>query len=370
MGERLNLDRPLKVLVVAPSMDTIGGQSIQANLIVSQFRDDPFLEMTFQAINPRLPFPFRPIQRIKYLRTLPTFILYCFQLFGSLRRCDVAHVFSASYSSFLLAPTPAIFFSRCMQKPLILNYHSGEAEDHLTRWPSAIRTLRHATRIVVPSSYLVGVFSKFGLTTRAVFNAVDLSSFPYRLRVNARPAFLVNRNFETHYNVALVLRAFQHIQYTLPDASLTVAGEGPEREPLKRLAGELSLRHVRFIGRVLPVNMPALYDEHDIWLNGSDVDNMPLSILEAFACGLSVITTNAGGIPTLVEDGITGLIANCGDHEALAGKALEVLRNPPLFAKLTVNARSECEKYTWQRIKIDWLEEYAAIAPSGTALSR
>ena len=55
--------------------------------------------------------------------------------------------------------------------------------------------------------------------------------------------------------------------------------------------------------------------------------------------------------------------------KALAGQALEVLRNPPLFAKLTGNARSECEKYTWQRIKIDWLEEYAAIAPSGTALS-
>jgi len=109
--------------------------------------------------------------------------------------------------------------------------------------------------------------------------------------------------FESHYNIACVLRALALIQKRWPDALLTVAGDGPQREQLRQLARDLSLRNVRFVGRVPPEHMPALYDEHDVWLNGSDVDNMPTSILEAYACGLAVAGTNPGGIPYIVEDG-------------------------------------------------------------------
>jgi len=99
------------------------------------------------------------------------------------------------------------------------------------------------------------------------------------------------------------LRALALIQKRWPDALLTVAGDGPQREQLRQLARDISLRNVRFVGRVPPEHMPALYDEHDVWLNGSDVDNMPTSILEAYACGLTVASINPGGIPYIVEDG-------------------------------------------------------------------
>ena len=179
-----------------------------------------------------------------------------------------------------------------------------------------------------------------------VSSAVDLSAFRFRARSNPRPAFLVNRHFESHYNVACVLRAFALIQRRRPDALLTVAGDGPQREQLRQLARDISLRNVRFVGRVPPEHMPALYDEHDVWLNGSDVDNMPMSILEAYACGLAVASTNPGGIPYIVEDGRTGRLVQCGDAEALAEAALAVIGSPPLFGDLTRNALAECVKYT------------------------
>ncbi|MCU0735719.1 MAG: glycosyltransferase family 4 protein [Methylotetracoccus sp.] len=353
---------------MAPSMDAIGGQSIQADLILRQLRAEPLLEMYFQPINPRLPSVLRPLQRVKYARTLPTFALYCAQLLNAVRQCDIVHVFSASYSSFLLAPTPAIYFAHYLDKPVILNYHSGEAEDHLARWPSALKTLRLADRIVVPSNYLVRVFERFGFQAGAVLNAVDLSAFKFRDRLNPKPTFLVNRSLETHYNVACVLRAFALIQRRLPTAALTVAGDGPQRAYLKRLASDLSLRNTRFVGQVPPEDMPATYDRHDVWLNASDVDNMPLSILEAYACGLAVITTNPGGIPYIVEDGRTGRLVDRGDAESLAAKALEVVGDPELFAKLTRNGRDECGKYTWESVKPGWLNCYAELAPAGTAL--
>lgn len=362
--------RPLRVLLVAPSLDAIGGQSTQADLILNRMRSEPSVEMSFQPIAPRLPPGLRAIQRVKVVRTLPTFALYCAQLRAALARCDVAHVFSASYMSFLLAPTPAILFARQLGKPLILNYHSGEAEDHLAQWPSAVTTLRWASKIVVPTSYLVEIFLRFSLAASAIPNAVELDRFRFRRREKPLPAFLVNRNFEPHYNVACVLKAFARIQAQRPDATLTVAGDGPERGALRELAKGLALQGVRWTGRIRPGDMPALYDAHDIWLNGSDVDNMPLSILESFACGLAVVSTRPGGIPWIVDDGRTGRLVPCGDAEALASAALEVLESRDQFAQLTAAAHAECARYTWDRVRQGWLEAYSQLAPRGTMLHR
>ena len=252
--------------------------------------------------------------------------------------------------------------ARRLRKPLILNYHSGEAEDHLTRWPSAVRTLRLATRIVVPSPYLVDVFGRFGLKAEVVVNAVDLAAFPFRARGHPRPTFLSNRNFEAHYDVGSVLRAFARIQSRIPGASLTMAGDGPQRDALMQLAAHLSLRHTRFLGRVAPGTMPGLYDEHDFWLNASYIDNTPLSILEAYASGCAVVSTNPGGIPYMVEDGRTGRLVSCGEADALADAALEVLAEPELFADLARNGLAECSKYTWDSARRGWLAAYSAVA--------
>ncbi len=360
---------PLRVLLVAASMDVVGGQSVQADFILQRLRDEPSLEMSFQPVNPRFMPALRSVQKVRYVRTLPTFSLYCTQLFKALQWCDIAHVFSASYFSFLLAPSPAIHLARRLGKPVLLNYHSGEAADHLARWPSAVRTLRLANRIVVPSGYLVDVFRDFGLNAHVVFNAVDLGAFKFRARDNPRPAFLANRNFESHYNVACVLRAFASIQRRRPDASLTVAGDGPQREPLRQLASELGLRNTLFVGQVRPERMPDLYDEHDVWLNASDVDNMPISILEAFACGLAVVSTDAGGIPHIVEDRRTGRLVRRGDSEALAQAALDVIADAGRFAELTRNGLAECGNYAWDKVKQGWLTTYfelgAGTPPAG-----
>jgi glycosyltransferase involved in cell wall biosynthesis len=245
---------------------------------------------------------------------------------------------------------------------VLLNYHSGEAEDHLHKWPSAVRTLHRVNSIVVPSAFLVRVFGRFGLRASAIANMVDVRAFEFQSRDAARPRFLVNRNFEAHYNVACVLRAFALIQKQLPDAVLTVAGDGPQRADLQRLAEDLDLRNTRFVGRVRPDAMPLLYQEHDIWLNASNVDNMPLSILECFSSGVVAVSTSAGGIPDMVDHGRTGLLVPCNDSIALAAAALNVVNTPTFFSQLKRNALQECEKYTWTAVRAQWLEAYRELA--------
>ncbi len=232
--------------------------------------------MGFVPIDPRLPGPLQLLQRVRYLRTLVTSLQYLWDLLVSLARYDIVHVFSASYFSFILAPTPAVLLGKWFGKRVLLNYRSGEAEDHLRRWRrTAIPIMRLADALVVPSGYLVDVFARVGLRARAIANVVDFDQFRFRERRPLRPVFLSNRSFEAHYNVACVLRAFARIQRCYPDARLIVAGDGKERGALVRLAHELNLRNAEFIGRVRPERMPALYDAADVYLNAPDIDNMP-----------------------------------------------------------------------------------------------
>src|ERR1041385_7324690 len=127
--------KPIKLLLVAPSLRILGGQAVQANYLLQHLSHEPGFEVSFVAHNPRLPGPLRLLQRIKYVRTIVTSLVYCINLLLKVPKHDVIHIFSASYFSFLLAPTPAILIARLFGKKTILNYRSGEAEDHLRCWP-------------------------------------------------------------------------------------------------------------------------------------------------------------------------------------------------------------------------------------------
>src|SRR6266851_6087328 len=227
----------LRVLIVAPSLDILGGQAVQAARLLDRLRQEPGLEVGFLAVNPRLPGVLRKLQAVKYVRTVVTSIAYIASLFSRVWKYDVIHIFSASYFSFVLAPTPALLIGKLFGKKLLLNYHSGEAEDHLQRWRrSAIPTIRIADELIVPSPYLVRAFAKVGLRAKAIFNLIETDRFPFRERPRLRPVFLSNRNFERHYGVDRVLRAFATIQKRIPEARLIIAGDGPERTSLERLA--------------------------------------------------------------------------------------------------------------------------------------
>ena len=355
--------RPVRVLLVGPSLDILGGQAVQAARLLEQFRRVPALEVDFLPVNPRLPGPLRLLQRVKYVRTVATSVAYVASLLRRVPRFDVVHAFSASYWSYLLAPLPAVVVGRLFGKRTLLNYRSGEAEDHLANWPSATGTMRRfVDAIVVPSGYLVDVFGRFGLEARSVFNFVDIARLPHRVRAAPRPVFLSNRNLEPLYNVGCTLDAFARVQREVPEARLLVAGDGAERERLERRAAELGLTGVEFLGRVVPDRMGALYDRADVYLNSPNIDNMPGSIIEAYAAGLPVVTTDAGGIPYIVRDGETGLMVPRGDADAMAAAALRVLREPGLAERLSATAREEClRRYVWPAVEAEWVAVYEGL---------
>jgi glycosyltransferase involved in cell wall biosynthesis len=360
-GNRFLYNRKIRVAIVAPSLRILGGQAVQAHRLLQAWENDPHIEAWLVPVNPIPRGTFGRLLNIKFVRTIVTQLVYWPQLFRELRRADVVHVFSASYTSFLLAPLPAILVARWIGRPVILNYRSGEAPDHLKRSAIARAAIANIDRSIVPSRFLVDVFRSFGLDAVAVPNVVDFERFKFRDRFPLRPRILSTRNFDGLYNVACTLRAFKLVQKSWPNATLTLVGGGALESRLRALVDELKLEHVTFAGRVPPDDIAGYYAEHDIYVQSPNIDNMPTSILEAYASGLPVVSTEAGGVPAILTHGEHGLLAPLDDHAALASRILLLLEQPGVARELAHNAYATCEAFSWQHVREQWVSHYQQV---------
>jgi glycosyltransferase involved in cell wall biosynthesis len=353
----------LRVAIVAASLRILGGQAVQAQRLLDGWSCDPDVEAWLVEITPLPPPPFERLVRIKFLRTFVTQLCYWPLLFRELRRADVVHVFSAAYASFLLSPLPAIIVAKLLRKPIVVNYRSGEAPDHLRRSWIARTVLRSVDLNVVPSRFLRDVFTSFDIRAVIVANTIDLDRFRYRERRPVMPRLISTRNFEPLYNVACTLRAFARVQAHYPDASLALVGCGSQDAMLRALTSELRLRNVAFVGLVAPADIARCYQDADIYVQTPMIDNMPGSVVEAFASGLPVVATNVGGVPAILTDGVHGLLAPDDDDEGIAARVVQLLENPELARRLAAAARETCEAYRWPVVRDGWLAAYRSLRP-------
>jgi L-malate glycosyltransferase len=355
----------LRVAIIAPSLRYVGGQAVQADLLLRLWRDDPDIdvrvEVRFLAVDPPLPRVLAWAERVPGLRTILREPIYFWHLWRGLADVDVAHIFAASYWSFLLAPAPAWFFAKLRGKKTIINYRSGEAREHLRRFRSAAFVLSRVDKIVVPSGYLVDVFREFGLPAIVVPNLVDLSQFRYRERLPLRPRLVCTRGFSPYYSVDVVVRAFAEVKKEYPEAQLDLVGGGPLEANIRKLVADLNLTGVNFTGVASRQEIGKYYDQADIFINASSLDNMPVSVIEAFAAGTPVVTTTPESMPYLVQHERTGLLSPVGDEKALAGNVIRLLQDPALARSLSQNAHHESQNYTWEAVRGQWLSTYRGL---------
>jgi len=355
------ISRPC-VAIIGPSLKYVGGQAVQADLLLKNWAGDSDALLSFIPVDPQFPAGLRWVQRIPGLRTLIRMPIYLAGLWRGLQKADIAHAFSASYSSFLLAPLPAFVIARLRGKKIIINYRSGEARDHLRRSWIARAVLRRVDRVVVPSGYLVDVFHEFGIPAEVVPNIVDLSQFTFRERKRLRPHLVCTRGFHPYYCIHVVVKAFTLVQREFPDAQLDLVGGGPLEPEIRRLVADLKIRNVTFCGVASRNEIGRYYDRADIFINASRLDNMPVSVLEAYASGTPVVTTAPESMKYVVEDGMTGLLSAVGDEQALAANIIRVLRDPELASRLIAGGLERMREYRWEVVREKWLAIYRSVA--------
>ncbi|HWY57528.1 MAG TPA: glycosyltransferase [Terriglobales bacterium] len=362
--------KPLQVAIIAASLRYVGGQSVQADLLLRNWQDDPEVQARFIPIDPQFPHGLRWIERVPLLRTVARSPLYAWSLWQGLKDADVVHIFSASYWSFLVAPTPAWLAAVLRRKKTLIHYHSGEARDHLRRFRSARPILAKADILVVPSGYLVDVFREFGLQAQVAPNIVDLSQFSYRIRQPLRPHLVCTRGFHPYYCIDDVVRAFAEVQRTFPDARLDLVGKGPTQAQIEKLLDKLGVSGVHFCGVASREEIGRFYDHADIFINASKLDNMPVSVLEAFASGTPVASTMPEGMDYIVEHERTGLLSKVGDSHELAQNVIRLLRDPELASRLSANAYEETPRYRWEVVRRQWLDIYHSLRAEKTQVGR
>ena len=147
----------------------------------------------------------------------------------------------------------------------------------------------------------------------------------------------------------------------LPRTRMTIAGSGPQRAELERLAAELGVsERVRFTGRLDNSELPALYRTASVALNPSLSDNMPISLLEAMASGVPIVSTNVGGIPHLVEDGKTAVLVSPSSPSGMAEALCHLVAAPALARRMSIAATATATRFAWPNVRARLLGVYAA----------
>jgi phenylacetate-CoA ligase len=342
----------LRVQLVGPVPPPYGGMALQALLLQRLLRQEG-VKADLLGHNEPFCAALRFLERVPAVRTAVRAGRFYFRFWEKLRDHDVVHVLAASWVNFLLVVCPAVWMGRLRGKRVILNYRAGDADDFLRRFGWFARIFFRAADVIsTPSGFLAEVIRRrIGVPVSVVPNLVNLSTFRYRERRPFQPKMLVTRHLEALYDVECILHAFRQVQQTYPEATLWIAGTGSQENHLRNLVSGWQLRGVRFLGCVDHKTLPDIYDQCDILLNGSRVDNFPGSLMEASAAGLVVVSTNAGGIPYMYESGKNALLVDVGDWQRLASEVVRLLQDQDLAGKLASAGVQLCQQCEWRNVR-------------------
>ena len=344
--------RPLRLLLVAPSPPPYGGMALQARKLEKLLRADGHLVVFFPS-NFSFPQKLRILQGLPGVRTLIRSTLMWMKLWRESGQAEVVHVLAASWLYFFTVALPVTIVGRMRGTRVVLNYRSGDARRFFRWWGWLAKpVLRLAHVITAPSEFLSELIrTRFGLPVSIVPNILDSSAFRFRQRVTLQPKLVIVRHLEKLYDIESALRAFRIIQQRHEDASLWIAGKGSQEEHLRRLVCTWRLQNVRFLGQVPHQDLPAIYDQCDILLNASLVDNFPGALLEGSAAGLVVVSTCPGGIPYMYENGTNALLVEPGNWQGLADAVEKVLQCPSLALALTKAALAVVQACHWGEVR-------------------
>ncbi|HMV12403.1 MAG TPA: glycosyltransferase family 4 protein [Nitrosomonas sp.] len=349
--------------LVGPLPPPSGGMANQTRQLAHLLTDEN-IQVTLIQVNA----PYYPqwIEKFKGIRAFFRLIPYLYKLWQASHSVQIFHVMANSGWSWHLFSAPVIWIAYLRNKPVIINYRGGEAEAFLNKSIFWVRpSLKRVSAIIVPSAFLKHVFNQQGFDVTIVPNIIDLDRFAAQTqewnvpKIENSPHIILTRNLESIYDNATAIRAFSIVKKNFPNAKLSIAGSGPEKLMLEQLVDDLNLvDSVTFLGRVDNTAINDLYRQADVMINTSLIDNMPISILEALACKVPVVSTNVGGIPFLVKHDETALLVPPKNPGEIAEAIQHILTNPEKSRKMAEAGYEMVQHYAWKNVRTQLMEIY------------
>lgn len=331
-----------RILIIANYQPSVGGISVQVDLLRKNLNKETEYIADIYSLKGSM------IKRIYWI----------LKLIFLARKYDVLHVHACSDRGFLPAVVGGIV-GYIHNKKTILTYHGGDADQFFSRKIKLVhKTLSKFDKVIVLSGFLKNIFDKYNLPCVVIPNIAEFDSNLYKAKVNIQPKFISVRHLRELYNIQCILRAFRLVKKQLPQATLTILGDGNQKELLQNWVSEHHIKDVDFVGAVPHDKMKDFLQQNDIFLSAPKADNMPMSILEAYNTGVLVISSNVGGVPYILNDNETGLLFESDDAEELSAKMIQAVENEQYTIEMIQNAYQSLDMYKWENIKDKLLEIY------------
>jgi glycosyltransferase involved in cell wall biosynthesis len=303
------------------------------------------------------------------LARIPRLLDMLITIFKYRNQYGVAQIDTYSGPAFIWAEMTGWLLQK-LNKPFVLTLHGGSLPQFGSRWPGRLRRLlRSASVITTPSRYLLEAMQPYRPDICLLPNPLDLGTYRFQLRKNPRPHLIWLRAFHHVYNPTLAPRVLAQLLPDFPNACLTMIGPDKEDGSLqttRKIAQHLGVQdRIAFSGGVPKTEVPLWLNKGDIFINTTNVDNTPVSVIEAMACGLCVVSTNVGGIPYLLEDEIDALLVPPDDPESMAAAVCRVLIEPNLATRLSQDARHKAEGFDWSTILPQWETLFEQVIAHG-----
>jgi len=217
----------------------------------------------------------------------------------------------------------------------------------------------HSHVNVAPSNYLKIEFELYGFSTMFIPNILEIEKYKFKNRNSFQPKLLWVRAFDEIYNPTLAIKVLKLLKQRYPDSVLTMVGPNKDDsiEEVIKLIDVLNLKDsVKITGVLKKEDWHKLSEDSDIFINTTNIDNTPVSVMESMALGLPVVSTNVGGLPYLIENNIDGLLVNKNDAELMCNAVIYLLTHKDVALRIANKARIRAESFSWRVVKKEWLE--------------
>ena len=245
------------------------------------------------------------------------------------------------------------------KKPYIPILRGGDLPNRLKSSPKFSKLIFcNSLYNVAPSTYLFNVFENLNYPNlKLIPNTIEIGNYNFLKRNELAPKILWVRSLSVIYNPKMAIDVLAILKTSFLEAELCMVGQEKDVriDELKEYADSLGV-NVTFTGKLSKTDWIKLSENYDIFINTTHFDNTPVSLIEALALGLPVVTTNVGGIPYLVRDKETALLVNDSDSQAMADAINELIKSPELAKELAANGRKLAEQFDWQIVKNHWKE--------------
>lgn len=239
----------------------------------------------------------------------------------------------------------------------ITNLNGGNLPARLRVHPKmSALVFNHAHTNIAPSLYLKDAFEAKGYTNLTYIpNSIELANYPFTSRTFDTPKLLWVRSFASLYHPQLAVQVLKALRDKGVDAELCMVGpdsDGTLAE-VQALAKRLHVK-VTFTGKLTKAEWTALATDYNVFINTTNFDNTPVSVIEAMALGLPVVSTNVGGMPYLISHDLDGLLVPPNDVDAMVSAILQLFEDPSKRELLIANARSKVEEFDWDVVRSQW----------------